>query len=47
LIYGIQQGFSTEKMLKWGVVCGVATTMSEGTDLATNENIDKVLELMK
>ena len=47
LIYGIQQEFSPENMLKWGVVCGVATTMSEGTDLATNENIDKVLELMK
>lgn len=47
LIYGIQQGFSSENMLKWGVICGVATTMSEGTGLATKENIDKVLELMK
>lgn len=47
LIYGIQQGFSPENMLKWGVICGVATTMSEGTGLATKENIDKVLELMK
>jgi 6-phosphofructokinase 2 len=47
LIYGIQQGFSPENMLKWGVVCGVATTMSEGTGLATKENIDQVLKLMK
>ena len=47
LIYGIQNEFSPEKILKWGVVCGVATTMSEGTGLATKENIDRVLELMK
>ena len=47
LLYGIQNGFPPEKMLKWGVACGVATTMSEGTDLATKENIDQVLGLMK
>jgi len=47
LIYGIQNNFTPEKILKWGVVCGVATTMSEGTGLATKENIDTVLRLMK
>lgn len=47
LLYGIQNGFPPEKMLKWGVACGVATTMSEGTGLATKENIDQVLGLMK
>lgn len=47
LIYAIQNGFPPEKMLKFGVACGVATTMSEGTGLATKENIDCVLELMK
>jgi 6-phosphofructokinase 2 len=47
LLYGIQNGFPPEKMLKWGVACGVATTMSEGTGLATKENIDTVLKLMK
>jgi 6-phosphofructokinase 2 len=45
LLYGIQNGFPPEKMLKWGVACGVATTMSTG--LATKENIDTVLKLMK
>jgi len=47
LLYGIQNEFPPEKMLKWGVACGVATTMSEGTGLATKENIDTVLKLMK
>ncbi|MDO9275570.1 MAG: 1-phosphofructokinase family hexose kinase [Lutibacter sp.] len=47
LLYGIQNNFPPEKILKWGVACGVATTMSEGTGLGTKENIDKVLELMK
>jgi 6-phosphofructokinase 2 len=47
LLYGIQNEFPPEKMLKWGVACGVATTMSEGTGLATKKNIDTVLKLMK
>jgi 6-phosphofructokinase 2 len=47
LLYGIQNEFPPEKMLKWGVACGVATTMGEGTSLATKENIDTVLKLMK
>lgn len=47
LIYGIQNGFPPEKILKWGVACGVATTMSEGTTLGTKENIETVLKLMK
>lgn len=47
LLYGIQKEFSPEKMLEWGVVCGVATTMSEGTGLATKENIDEVMKLMQ
>lgn len=47
LIYGIQNGFMPEKILKYGVACGVATTMSEGTTLGSKENIDTVLKLMK
>ncbi len=47
LIYGILNEYPPEKMLKWGVACGVATTMSEGTTLGTKENIDTVLKLMK
>lgn len=47
LIYGIQNGFPPEKMLKWGVACGVATTMSEGTTLGSKEDVDEVLNLIK
>ena len=39
MVYAIQQGLSAVEILKWGVICGVATTMSEGTNLATRENI--------
>jgi len=46
MVYAIQQGLSSEEILKWGVVCGVATTMTEGTSLASQENINKVLELI-
>lgn len=47
LIYGIQNNFPPEKLLKYGVACGVATTMSEETTLGSKENIDTVLKLMK
>lgn len=47
LIYGVQNNFPPEKILKYGVACGVATTMNEGTNLGSKENIDTVLKLMK
>lgn len=47
LIFGIQNNFPPEKILKYGVACGVATAMSEGTNLGSKENIDTVLKLMK
>lgn len=46
LIYGIINGYSLEEKLKMGIACGVATTMSEGTNLASVENINNVLQLM-
>lgn len=46
LIYGIQQSLSPQQMLKYGVACGSATTMSEGTSLATIENIKYTLSLL-
>ena len=46
LIYGIRQDYSPQDMLKFGVACGVATTMSEGTNLASAETINHVLELL-
>ena len=46
LVYAIEQGMSSPDILKWGVVCGVATTMTGGTNLATKENIHVVSELL-
>lgn len=45
LIYGIHKQYSPKEILKMGIACGVATTMSEGTKLATHKNIRKVLQL--
>jgi 6-phosphofructokinase 2 len=46
LIYGMRHNFEAKKMLQYGVACGSATTMSEGTNLASIENIQKTLELL-
>ncbi|QDO95090.1 1-phosphofructokinase family hexose kinase [Formosa sediminum] len=46
LIYAITQEKTPKNMLRWGVACGVAATLSEGSDLAHKENIDKILKLI-
>lgn len=47
LIYGIKNDFSVQDILKWGVACGVATTMNEGTNLANKPHVDHVLKMIK
>ena len=47
LIYGIKNNFPPEKMLLYGVACGSATTMSEGTNLASIETIQHTLKLLE
>ncbi|NLP58323.1 1-phosphofructokinase family hexose kinase [Lutibacter sp. B1] len=47
LIYALQNNLSPKEVLKWGVACGVATTMSEGTNLASVVNINRALKLIK
>ena len=42
LIYGIEQNLSPKKMLKFGVACGTATTMSEGTNLGSASTIKNI-----
>lgn len=44
LIYAITKNETPTNMLRWGVACGVAATLSEGSDLAHKENIDKILK---
>ncbi|MDG2435558.1 MAG: 1-phosphofructokinase family hexose kinase [Polaribacter sp.] len=46
LIYGITQNETPKNMLRWGVACGVSATLSEGSDLAHKENIEKILKLV-
>jgi 6-phosphofructokinase 2 len=46
MVYALQQGLSSKAILKWGVACGVATTMTDGTNLATQENIKIVMDLL-
>ncbi len=46
LIYGIRHEYSQQRMLKFGVACGVATTMSEGTNLGSPDKIQHVMELL-
>ena len=46
MVYAIQKGLPAADILKWGVICGVATTMSEGTNLASEENIKVAMRLI-
>ena len=47
LIYSIINNCSPEIMLKWGVACGVAATMSEGTGLAHKVDIDSIFKILE
>ncbi|WP_157831457.1 1-phosphofructokinase family hexose kinase [Confluentibacter flavum] len=47
LIYGIKNDFLVKDILKWGVACGVATTINEGTNLASKSHVDNVLKMLK
>lgn len=46
LIYAIKNNFADRDILKWGVACGVATTMSEGTSLGSKTNVTKILHMI-
>ena len=46
LVYATINNCTPKIMLKWGVACGVAATMNEGTDLAQKENIDKIFKML-
>jgi 6-phosphofructokinase 2 len=46
LIYGFSHGLALQDVLRYGVACGAATTMTEGTALATKASIERVLVLL-
>jgi len=45
-IYAISKGFPLKTVLKWGVSCGTATTMNEGTGLFQADEVEKVMNLI-
>jgi len=46
IIYALLQNETPQNILKWGVACGTAATMQEGTDLAQLDNIHAVLKMI-
>lgn len=46
LIYGIMNGLNLDDILKWGVACGVATTLSEGSQLGDKVEIENILKMI-
>lgn len=44
LIYAITQNETPKNMLLWGMAYRVSDTLSEGSDLAHKENIEKILK---
>ena len=46
LIYAITQNETPKNILRWGVACGVSATLSEGSDLAHKENIEKIVKML-
>jgi len=46
IIYGILENESQQNILKWGVACGTAATMQEGTDLAQLDNINAAFKII-
>jgi 6-phosphofructokinase 2 len=47
IIYGLLENESPQNILKWGVACGTAATMQEGTGLAQLDNINAVFKMIK
>ncbi|MCY7291568.1 MAG: 1-phosphofructokinase family hexose kinase [Ferruginibacter sp.] len=46
IIYGLLKNESPQNILKWGIACGTAATMQEGTDLAQHDNINVVFKMI-
>ena len=44
MVWALAEGKDLSEMLRWGVACGSAATMNEGTQLFTNEDAHKLLK---
>lgn len=47
MVWALCQGWAHEQVLKFGVACGTATTINEGTSLCQKEDIDSIFEVLK
>lgn len=47
LVYSISSGKSYREALKFGIACGTAATLNEGTELFHKEDVDKLLPLVR
>jgi 6-phosphofructokinase 2 len=47
MTWALAQGFDYREMLRWGVACGSAATMNEGTQLFKHEDVLRLLEWLK
>lgn len=47
MTWALTQGLSYPDMLRWGVACGSAATMNEGTQLFLRADVERLLEWLK
>lgn len=47
MTWALTQGLSYPEMLRWGVACGSAATMNEGTQLFLRADVERLLEWFK
>jgi 6-phosphofructokinase 2 len=47
IVYALSKGFGWEDVLRFGVSCGTAATMNEGTALCKKEDVDRLYQQLK
>ncbi len=47
MVLGLTQGWDVEEVLKYGVACGTATTMQEGTKLCDKNDVDEIFDSLR
>jgi 6-phosphofructokinase 2 len=47
IVWGLQSGFPNEDVVAWGVACGTAATMNEGTRLFKKADAEKLFKWVK
>jgi 6-phosphofructokinase 2 len=47
VVFALDSGHTLKEVLKWGVACGTATTMNEGTGLFQLDQVEKVKSLIR